>query len=422
MVIYTVKENDTLFRIAERFGTEVERIVLDNQLEEPDKLVVGQTLIIRAPLTVHTVSEGENIYSIAEKYRVTTNQIWRNNIDIGGKTALESGKTIVINDAPTQYARKIATSAYVYPSVNRELLMATLPYLTYLTVFSYGIEDDGYLGELEDEDIISLARQYGTSPIMHIANIDQNGNYSPELAENIISDRGRQDILIGDIIKKVTDKKYSGVLLDFEYVPREYAKDYVKLLERIDEKLGSGGRRLFSALLSNSYGGESEKLWEGDDYKEIGEITDSTVLQTYGWGNMYSEAGAIAPFDKVAKVCGYAEKNIDAKKLFLGVPNYGYDWCAGRAAVPIGNAEAVALALKRRVSVEYDAASASPYFEYYDDNRRRHKVCFEDARSVSASLSLVDELGLYGISVWNAMKAFPAMWMLINGSYDIEKL
>ena len=422
MVIYNVKEGDTLYKIAERMGTDIERIVIDNGLNDPDKLVVGQTLIIRSPLTLHTVIEGENIYSVAEKYGVTTNQIWQNNIDIGGNTALEIGKRIVINDAPKQYSRKIATSAYVYSSVNRKLLMATLPYLTYLTVYSYGVEDDGYLGELDDEEIISLARRYGVLPIMHIANIDHNGDYSPELAKNIISDRGRQDLLIGEIIKNVTDKRYSGALIDFEYVPREYSEDYARLLSRLDEKLGSGGHKVWSSLPSKNDDMEEGELLGGYDYKKLGDASDKAILQTYGWGHMYSAAGAIAPFDKIYSVCEYAKENIEGEKLFLGVPNYGYDWSEGSDTAPLGNVAAIHLAAKRMVSINYDVAAASPYFEYYDDKKRLHKVYFEDARSVSSALSLVDEMGLYGISVWNAMKPNPAMWMLINGSYDIEKL
>lgn len=422
MVIYTVKKDDTLYTIAERLGADIDRIILDNQLDETEDLVVGQSLVIRSPLSYHTVCEGENIYSIAEKYRVTIDQIWQNNVDIGGRTTLTVGQRIVINDVPKIYKNSVSTSAYVYPGVKRELLMSILPYLTYLTVFSYGIEEDGYLSEIDDEDIIALAKEYGTSPIMHISNIDYNGNYSPELVNSVLSENESQNIFIGNILRKVTEKRYSGVILDIEYIPRELSEKYAIFLEKLDEKLGSGGYKLWIALPPKSKDSYDDILREGYDYKIFGEVSDKVVLQTYGWCNTYSEAGAISPFDKVYDVCDYARKNIDTKKLFLGIPNYGYDWSTGDSALPLGNREAIKIAREKGGEVKYDASASSPHFEYYDAEGCLHSIYFEDVRSISALLSLINEFGFCGLSVWNAMKLDPELWVLINGSYRIEKV
>lgn len=46
---YTVQTNDTLFSIARRFNTTVQAIVQANNLSNPDRLSVGQQLIIPAP-------------------------------------------------------------------------------------------------------------------------------------------------------------------------------------------------------------------------------------------------------------------------------------------------------------------------------------------------------------------------------------
>ena len=46
---YRVREGDTLSVIAARFGVTEQAILLTNGLEYPDRLVVGQELVIPAP-------------------------------------------------------------------------------------------------------------------------------------------------------------------------------------------------------------------------------------------------------------------------------------------------------------------------------------------------------------------------------------
>ena len=44
--IYVVKQGDSLWAIAHRYGVTIDQIVTANQLENPNALVVGQALVI----------------------------------------------------------------------------------------------------------------------------------------------------------------------------------------------------------------------------------------------------------------------------------------------------------------------------------------------------------------------------------------
>ena len=61
------------------------------------------------------------------------------------------------------------------------------------------------------------------------------------------------------------------------------------------------------------------------------------------------------------------------------------------------------------------------HYNYWRD-RAEHEVWFEDARSVRAKLALAGEYQLTGVSIWNIMRYFPQLWLVLNSLYDIEKL
>lgn len=133
---------------------------------------------------------------------------------------------------------------------------------------------------------------------------------------------------------------------------------------------------------------------------------------------------AVAPIDKVRGVIDYAISEIPPEKIFMGVPNYGYDWAlpyiSGETrARSVSNVGAVALAREKRADIQFDEQSQAPFFNY-TENGVVHEVWFEDAASIDAKLSLISEYGLRGIGVWNIMRFFPQFALVLNGKYRIR--
>jgi spore germination protein len=109
----------------------------------------------------------------------------------------------------------------------------------------------------------------------------------------------------------------------------------------------------------------------------------------------------------------------------MGIPNYGYDWPlpfekGTTKAKTIGNVEAVRLAIKYGVPIQFDEYAQSPFFQYTEDNVT-HEVWFEDARSIQAKLNLIEEYGIKGAGYWQIMQLFRVNWLLTEARYTIEK-
>jgi len=168
-------------------------------------------------------------------------------------------------------------------------------------------------------------------------------------------------------------------------------------------------------------------LYEGKDYRALGEAADHLLLMTYEWGYTYGPPMAVAPINQVRRVVEYAVTEIPREKLDLGIPNYGYDWTLPfergvSMARTLGNVEAVQIAISQGAEIQFDELAQCPYFRYTDDNTgREHGVWFEDVRSLQAKFNLINEYGLRGCGYWQIMQWFRANWLLLRENFFVRK-
>ena len=94
-----VYRRGTVASIAEQYQITPELLIEINELPNPDNLVIGQSLAIRIPETVHTVVAGDSLFAIAQQYEVDANKILQNNPRIAATEALNPGDTLVITFA-----------------------------------------------------------------------------------------------------------------------------------------------------------------------------------------------------------------------------------------------------------------------------------------------------------------------------------
>lgn len=425
MIIHVVKSGESLYSIAKRYGVSYEKVVRDNELETPNRLVIGQTIVILEGERQHRVAPGESMYSIARKYGVTVNQILAANPQITNPAAIRVGQVLVIPERTSKLGT-IEVNGYTFPNTSMEVIKKTLPYLTYLSIFSYEVNPDGTLRTINDEPLIRAARQARVAPLMVITNMEAGGGFSSDVARSILKNEGNQDKLINNVINNLKSKNYYGLDIDFEYIYPEDREYYNRFLRKVVSRLKPLGYTVTTALAPKTSADQKGVLYEAHDYPVHGALTNHVILMTYEWGYTYSPPQAVAPINEVRKVLNYAVTAIPRNKILMGIPNYGYDWTLpykeGTAARTVSNTGAVRLALNENAAIKYDEKAQSPFFNYYDDNRRQHEVWFEDARSINAKLRVAHEYGLAGVSYWTIGRYFPQNWLVLRSLYDVRKV
>lgn len=426
MIIHVVKEGETLSSIADIYGVSTSRIILDNEITNADELLPGQNIVIQYTGITYTVQEGDTLESIAANYGTTRLALLQNNPILRGQDTIFVGQTIVIEYSGDKLG-DMSVSGYAYTYINRETLIRTLPYLTYLIIFSYGFTLEGGLTPADDEEMIALAKQYQVAPILCLTTITSDGSFSPEYAHELLTNPTLQDTVITNLIATMQEKGYYGIDIDFEFIPPEDTDAYVEFINTLRNRMNEEGFSVSVALVPKTSATQIGALYEAHDYERLGAAANSVLLMTYEWGYTYGPPMAVAPLNKVREVLDYGVSAITPASIFMGIPNYGYDWplpfVRGETkATTLGNVEAFDQAVSFGVPIQYDTIAQSPHYNYINADDIEHEVWFENAQSIEAKIRLVPEYKLQGVTYWQLMRYFPANWLVVNALFNIRKV
>lgn len=426
MIIHVVEQGETIWSISNEYGVSTERIIADNGLYGLEYLVPGQALLILQPETVYTVNEGDTLFSIAQDFGITPDNIRQRNPSLSQTDVLNPGETLAIS-FEGEGSAPITVYGFLYPNIKENILREALPSLGYGAVFSYGAKADGSLIEINDSKVINTLLSANTSPVMVLSSITEEGGFDSNLASDLFNNPETQNIVIDNILKIMKEKGYRGLDIDFEFVNADDREAYVKFVENVTGKLNNNGYTVNVDLAPKTSAEQRGTLYEGHNYRALGEAANTVMLMTYEWGYTYSEPMAVAPIDQVRRVVEYAVGEIESSIIYMGIPNYGYDWKlpyekgVTRARL-IGNEEAISIAAENNAVIMFDEKSQSPYFEYKAGDGSNHEVWFEDIRSIKAKFDLIEEFGLRGPGYWNLMRPFNQNWSYIGYRYNPIKM
>lgn len=379
MEIYVVKNGDTVDSIAESYGISASSVIFNNQLSYPYALAVGQALLLSAGTS----------------------------------------------SSPTYSAY---VNGYAYPFIERNVLDETLPYLTTLSVFSYGFTTEGEIvpPELDDTFMIRSAWEKGVRPILTLTPFGPDGKFNNYLITTMVNNEAIKNNLLSNLLNTIQEKGFGGVDIDFEFILPEDRIPFAEFVADTRNYLAPYGYQVSVALAPKTSDSQVGLLYEGKDYGLLGAAADSVLLMTYEWGYTYGPPMAVAPINKVREVVEYAITRIDPAKIDLGIPNYGYDWTlpyirGSSAATTISNLEAVQIAIAHDAEILFDEIAMSPYFQYEQDGQL-HEVWFEDVRSYQEKFSLLPAYSLRGMGYWQIMRLFRPNWLLLEDTFQIIKL
>ena len=468
MIIHIIQRGETLWNIAERYGISLSEIIAANSLPDPNRLLIGQSLVIPIAFRQHIVRAGETLWQIAQKYGVAVGSIVQAN-HISDPSKINPG--MILNIPPRIHTVKpgenLSQISQIYRISVQEIAKAnriqnpdllypgtrlTIPFvkpvidvnaytihageeggkevreagsfLTYVSPFAYIIREDGGLDAINDTAILQAALTEQVIPMMSITNFTFRDPGS-RLAHAILSNTELQDRLLTTIINTMKEKGYRGLNIDFENVFPDDRELYNQFLQRAVDRLHKEGYFVSTALAPKTSPEQKGILYEAHDYAAHGRIADFVILMTYEWGYRLGPPQAISPLNQIKQVLDYAVTVIPRNKIFMGFQVYARDWLLphvqGQEAETFDMQEAIRRAVQHGAVIQYDRTSQSPFYRYVDEQGRTHEVWFEDARSTRAKFDAVKDYGLQGISYWVLGYPFPQNWVLLEDNFQVRK-
>jgi len=223
-------------------------------------------------------------------------------------------------------------------------------------------------------------------------------NDSKVLSELLDQENGE---VIEDLVKKIEELGFEGVLIDFEGLRdiNNKKEKFNNFLLKLRARLGD--KNLAVAIHPRNVIG----FYNGYDFDLIGKVADEVVLMSYDYQDK-NFISASAPFNKVVESIKDAiTGGIPANKLILGMQVVeGTQWRfisdsdSGSYYRP--SIDKVYESVKNKNGEQQiDFGTMVPVFRY-EVNQERNVIIFENSESVESKIIVANYFGLKGVSFW----------------------
>ena len=282
-----------------------------------------------------------------------------------------------------------------------------------LVIFEIPIQNNGTLLGRPSRRLINEAHAVGIKVFLVVSNLTPQGKFSTALIGRLVRDQAFANLVWQNIKNVLVEYQLDGVNLDLEKATPADRPLFTNLIRDWSARF-QRANFLVSIDVPAKTSDDPLDDWRGAfDYKPIGQGVDKVIIMTYEEHWAASEPGSVASIPWVTKVLNYAITNIPARKIYMGIPIYGYDWPENGAGRVIGYQRAIELARRYGAPLQWDATQHSTYFRY-ETMGVRHTVYFEDPRSLKDKLDLALQKGIRGVALWEMNLSYPSFWEVLQ--------
>jgi len=502
---YTIQPGDSIFSIAQRFGVSQQQLITSNQIIG-DTIPAGQLLFIPIQVSkviTYTVQPGDSLYRIAQRYDtlvesiVVLNRLQSTNIDVGQRLVIPQYTEAVVNvgranirsgPGTTYNIIQTVTSSARLPVVgaSRDWLRISLHdgnagwisrnlvnFRTYdgsrpisnivgfytleegpalpgsfrsfvdntsqisqLPLFMYrfdqqnpaSIEKFGQFTDSEVEMLISIAHRNNIMimPVIHNLLYGQGGQEaSRQVVSAMLATPQSRSSAISNIIALIDRFGFDGVNIDIEDVYIEDSSRLSQFFTQLGQATRERGYFLSASVPARirdfpPFNPFSDPF----DYGAIGAAVDQFVVMLYnehGWPG--SGPGPVVSSGWMNKVIAYTLTKMPAEKVMAAISVFGFDFNLDTGSnTYASHAMAVNLAERYNANIIFDQDTLTPMFSYTDDQGNRHEVWFENADSIIAKIALAWQQGISGVALWRLGMEDPAVWARIASEIVVSKI
>ncbi len=289
---------------------------------------------------------------------------------------------------------------------------------------TYSVNASGFLSGSVKSDLLAFAKKNN----IKVMPLLTNGAFSQNVGHTLLDDKKAQDILITAMIQEANDFNYIGWQIDFEQMELAYRDRFSEFIERIYKEFqnsptdsGRAGNKLklsvaVIAQISEKPEDYPRNLWQRIigvyDYERLASSTDFISLMSYD--DPYS-LGPVTGWKWLNQVIDFSLTKIPKEKISLGLGLYYWRWDdASMKRVGIGGNKNLDNLLKEhKITFGWSEDNQVPYFHFWDKGRSS-TGWYENGKSISRKISLIQKNNLRGFSAWVLGLELPSVYSVMK--------
>ncbi|MDP9729734.1 LysM peptidoglycan-binding domain-containing protein [Alicyclobacillus tolerans] len=417
MRLVVVQIGDTLSSIAKKMGVDVEEIAVQNALPS-EKVVAGQTLVVPGGRS-YVWMPGDTFSGVAERYGLTVETLRSSNKGIANPQPGD------ILELPSQQKGGVVVAGFLElttPDQDAKNVKKFAPVSTSIGLFSQGMTSNGQIVPANDASALQAFEQTRSVPAAVFSNwIGEQ--FSADALRIMLQSDTEQQKYLNTLLDILDRKAYKAVIIDFEMIPGSLHTSFLIFIEQLSGYLQQRNIPLLICMMPITLNDNPNASGLASyDYSALQAYADYLIVMAYNWHWGTGRPGPIAPFMNVASSIEYALSQVPRQQLLLGLIRYAYDWLVpfqtGEVAGVIGVQDALQIAIRENIPIQFDRRSLTPWFTYQDKKGRIHELWFEDARSLQLKLQLVEYFSLAGIAPWQYEQRFPQFVPMLQDNFQ----
>jgi spore germination protein YaaH len=268
----------------------------------------------------------------------------------------------------------------------------------------------------EELELVGEAADAGLNVFATVVNSPKYGAaFSRDVAASILATKATRRRHIANLVSLVKDKGYDGIDLDWEELTAADRDTFSLFVEELAAALHAEKRFLSIAVYPKTFEPGRWPSQQAMDYRRLGAAVDELKLMTYAYSGPWSEAGPQSPYSWLDQVLSFAESKVPAKKIYMGLPFFGYSWRGGGARAMTGR-EVDHLPKSFFKGSERDAASGELILRFTDDFGVQHHAYVPDATTIAKRLAFLRKRhpDIGGIAIWVMGQEGRGFWRAIE--------
>ena len=251
------------------------------------------------------------------------------------------------------------------------------------------------------DKLIRRAKNQGLKVNLTIKSFDNS------VIENIANSDNAQKALIANALYLINSKDLDGINIDFEYtgsssdsIREGFTRFITNLNAELKRQLPGANLTIDTYLVSGSEKG----LF---NIPVLAQNCDAFVVMGYDMHTPTGSPGPVSAMGGDTNIIGYVQnylEQVDASKVILAVPYYGYDWPQDVASPSADMVKILPYAEiadeSKNLQLSWDDTSQTPYFTYTDDGGAKRVVHFDNVRSLGIKYDFINKKNLRGVGIW----------------------